>query len=243
MLLMGGIALQKQTFWGRVRSAYQRYDRMMEKQGFYVVLGVCVLIIVISAVLTFRQHKEAQIPVVVEKVQPAGGNQEAETLEEVLITSRGAVQTAAVPTEAPFSFAQPVSGVTLRFYSVDEPQYFSAANTWQVHSGIDLHTDYGAPVRASAAGTVAKVWEEGSLGLCVEVQHANGYSTCYAGLSSAEYVRAGDPVHQGQVIAHAGNGVLSESDDHPHLHFEIRRDGIPVDPLLVFLGIDDGAGM
>ena len=64
--------MQKQTFWGRMRVAYQRYDRMMEKQGFYVVLGVCVLIIVISAALTFHQRKEAQIPVVVEEAQSAG---------------------------------------------------------------------------------------------------------------------------------------------------------------------------
>lgn len=243
MLSMGGIALQKQTFWGRMRSAYQRYDRMMEKQGFYVVLGVCILIIVISAVLTFRQRKEAQIPMVVEKVQAAGGNQAAQTLDDMLIASQGAAQTAVIPTEPPFSFTQPVSGVTIRFYSVDEPQYFSAANAWQVHSGIDLQTDYGTPVKASAAGTVIKVGEEGGLGLCVEVLHTNGYSTCYAGLSSAEYVREGDPVHQGQVIAHAGNGVLPESEDGPHLHFEVRRNGVPVDPLLAFLGIDSEAGM
>jgi len=230
--------MQKQTFWDKMRAAYQRYDRMMEKQGFYVVLGVCVLIIVLSAVLTFRQRKEAQIPVVVEEVQTAGGNQEAQRLEGALIASQGAMQTAAVPTEPPFSFAQPVSGVTIRFYSVDEPQFFASANAWQVHPGIDLQTDYGTPVKASAAGTVAYVGDDGNMGLCVELTHHDGYSTYYAGLSSADYIRAGDPVHQGQVIAHAGDGVLAEGEDGPHLHFEVRRHGIPQDPLLVFLGLD-----
>ena len=230
--------MQKQTFWGRMRTAYQRYDRMMEKQGFYVVLGVCVLIIVLSAVLTFRQRKEAQIPVVVEEIQMVGGNQQAETLESALIASQGATQTAAVPTEPPLSFAQPVSGVTIRFYSADEPQFFAAANAWQVHSGIDLQTDYATPVKASAQGTVAWVGNDGNMGLCVELSHADGYSTYYAGLSSADYVKAGDPVYQGQVIGHAGEGVLAEGEDGPHLHFEVRRDGRPVDPLLVFLGLD-----
>lgn len=235
--------MQKQRFWDRMRSAYQHYDRMMEKQGFYVVLGVCVLIIVLSAVFTFRQRKEARIPVVVEEVESVGGNQYAQTLEEELIISQGAVQPVSVPTEAPISFAQPVTGVTIRFFSVDEPQYFAAANTWQVHTGIDLQTDYGAPVRASAAGTVLSVGEEGNLGLCVEVGHPEGYSTFYAGLSTAEYVRTGDPVQKGQVIAHAGNGVLSETEDGPHLHFEVRRNGKPVDPLLVFLGMDERNAM
>ena len=231
--------MEKQTFWNRVRSAYRRYDRMMEKQGFYVVLGVCVLIIVLSAVFTFRQRKEARIPVVVEEVESVGGNQYAQTLEEELIASQGAAQPVVVPTEAPVSFGQPVTGVTIRFFSVDEPQYFAAANTWQVHTGIDLQTNYGDPVRASAAGEVTSVGEEGNLGLCVEVSHSEGYSTFYAGLSTAEYVKAGDPVQKGQVIAHAGNGVLSETEDGPHLHFEVRRHGKPVDPLLVFLGIDE----
>ena len=230
--------MQKQTFWGKMRTAYQRYDRMMEKQGFYVVLGVCVLIIVLSAVLTFHQRKEAQIPVVVEEVKTAGGNQQAETLSEALIASQGAMPTAVIPTEPPLSFAQPVSGVTIRFYSAEEPQFFAASNAWQVHAGIDLQTDYGSPVKASAAGTVAWVGEDGNMGLCVEVTHEDGYSTYYAGLSSADYVRAGDPVHQGQVIAHAGDGVLAEGSDGPHLHFEVRRHGRPVDPLLVFLGLD-----
>lgn len=230
--------MQKQTFWGRMRAAYQRYDRMMEKQGFYVVLGVCVLIIVISAVFTFHQRKEAQIPVVVEEVKPAGGNQEAQLLNEALIASQGAMPTAVAPTEPPFSFAQPVSGVTIRFYSADEPQYFPAANAWQVHSGIDLQTDYGTPVKASASGTVVYVGHDGNMGLCVELTHADGYSTYYAGLSSADYIKTGDPVHQGQVIGHAGDGVLAEGAEGPHLHFEVRRDGRPVDPLLVFLGLD-----
>ncbi len=230
--------MQKATFWSKMRKAYQRYDRMMEKQGFYIVLGVCVLIIVVSAVVTFSQRREAQTPVVVERVEPAGGNQEAQTLQEALIASQGAQRTA-VPTVPPLAFMQPVSGVTIRFYSVDEPQYFEQSHAWQVHCGIDLQTDYGTPVKASAAGQVLRVGQDGEMGLCVELSHADGYSTYYAGLSSADYIRAGDPVHQGQVIAHTGNGVLAEAGDAPHLHFEVRRHGAAIDPLLAFLGIDE----
>ncbi|MBQ8150922.1 MAG: M23 family metallopeptidase [Clostridia bacterium] len=232
--------MQKQTFWDRMRTAYQRYDRMMEKQGFYVVLTVCVLIIVVSAVITFRQHREAEIPVVIEEVQSAGGNQNAQTLREAgeVIASQGASQPVALPTLQPFSFVQPVSGVTIRPFSLEEPAYFPATGIWQVHAGIDLQTDYGTPVKSSASGRVTQAGEMGGLGLCVEIDHENGYTTLYAGLASAEYVKAGDPVYQGQVIGHVGNGVLAEETDSPHLHFEVRRRGEPVDPLLIFLGID-----
>lgn len=238
-LSMGGIAMERQTFWDRMRSAYRRYDRMMEKQGFYVVLAVCVLIILVSAVLTFCQRREAQIPVVVEEAEPAGGSQNAQTLEDALVESSRASIVPAVPTEAPFAPVQPLSGVTIRLFTVEEPQYFAATHTWMVHPGIDLQSDYGAQVAACAAGTVKTAGGQGSMGPCVEIDHGNGYSSFYAGLAEAGLVRPGDPVRQGQVIGLAGNGVLAESEDGPHLHFEIRREGKPVDPLLVFLGIDN----
>lgn len=54
--------MQNSRFWQGVKRAYARYDRLMEKQGFYVVLGVCVLVIVLSAFYTFRMRDEAEEP-------------------------------------------------------------------------------------------------------------------------------------------------------------------------------------
>lgn len=230
--------MQSKRFWDRMKHAYQRYDRMMEKQGFYVVLGVCVLVIIISAVYTFSLRRDVAVPIVPEGVQDVGGTQQAQSLEEALIASRSAAQPVVVPTEPPFSFVQPVSGVTIRFFSVEEPQYFETVKAWQVHGGIDLMTDYGQPVVASASGTVTDVCNSGDLGLYVEIAHSGDYATLYAGLSDASYVQPGDPVTQGQVIGHAGNGVLAEGADGPHLHFEVRKAGTAMDPLLLFMGID-----
>ena len=149
----------------------------------------------------------------------------------------------AVPTQAPLRFSQPVNGFTDRGFSVTEPQYFSKTGVWQVHPGIDLQVAYGEVVKACGAGTVDAVWEDNQLGLCVRLNHEDGYQSLYAGLSNADYVRAGDPVAQGQTIGHAGNGVLAESDAEPHLHLEIWKDGRPVDPIAVFLGVDSGDTM
>lgn len=230
--------MEKIKWTDRIRNMYRRYDRMMEKQGFYVVLAVCVAIIVVSAVLTFCQRREAQIPVVVEDAAAEAGAQQAQTLAEAVAENRITAEATLLPTEPPLSFVQPVSGVTIRLFSADEPQYFAASNTWQVHSGIDLQTDYGTPVAAGASGTVAFAGEYGAMGLCVEIDHGNGYSTVYAGLAEAGFVRSGDPVRAGQTIGLAGGGLLCESSDGPHLHFEVRREGKPVDPLLAFLGLD-----
>lgn len=236
--------MQTNKFWQGVKSAYMRYDRMMEKQGFYVVLGVCVTVILLSAFFTFRMRNDAEeIPPEAgyEEAAVAGGSQNAQTLAQAqaLIASEGANAPLSVPTEPPFRLAQPVNGFTDRTFSVTEPVFFSQTGAWRVHTGIDLLTDYGAPVAAAAGGRVVAVWQDNEMGLCIRIDHGNGYQTVYAGMSSADYARAGDPVAQGQTVGHVGNGVLAESDGEPHLHFEVHHNGKAVDPLAVFLGIDN----
>ncbi|MBE5778442.1 MAG: M23 family metallopeptidase [Clostridiales bacterium] len=224
-----------------LRKAYLWYDRMMEKQGFYVVLAVCVLVIVISAVYTFRLREEESRIVTAKQAETAGGNQNAETLEEAreLIASQNAPEMLEpVPTESPLKLQQPVPGFVDREFSLEEPQFFAASGMWQIHAGIDLTAEYGTPVQCCLSGRVSRVWKDNEKGLTVMISHEGGYQSVYAGLSSADYVRQGDEVVKGQTIGHVGNGVLAESDAQPHLHFEIHREGKPVDPLAVFLGID-----
>ena len=236
--------MEKGREWQRVKEkwkrAYQRYDRMMEKQGFYVVLAVCVLVIGLSAFYTFYLRGEAaEEPVMRNEQAESVHNSQAQTLSEAqeLVTGGGTALT--VPTQAPFSLAQPVSGFLDRTFSDTEPQFFAQTNAWQVHAGIDLQAEYGTVVSACAGGTVKRVWQDNEMGLCVLIDHENGYETLYAGLSSTDYVQAGDPVMQGQTIGHSGNGVLAESDGLPHLHLEVHKNGRPVDPLAAFLGLDN----
>ena len=141
--------------------------------------------------------------------------------------------------DEPFRFSQPVNGFIDRDFSILEPQLFEAAHYWRVHPGIDLQADAGATVSACADGTVANVWEDHEMGLCIRIDHAYGYHTVYAGLSDASYVRRGDPVKSGQTIGHVGNGVLAESDALPHLHFEVRKGQTPIDPVELFLGLEN----
>ena len=220
-----------QKFKSGMKRAYQRYDRMMEKQGFYVVLAICVLVIGLSAFYTFRLRSEEEEPVLTSGEAESADSSQAQTLSEAKELVTGGETVLAVPTEAPFSLSQPVSGFLDRTFSNTEPQFF--------HAGIDLQAEYGTAVSACAGGKVERVWQDNELGLCVLIDHENGYETLYAGLSSADYVQAGDPVIQGQTLGHSGNGVLAESDGLPHLHLEVHKNGRPVDPLAAFLGLDN----
>ena len=96
------------------------------------------------------------------------------------------------------------------------------------HAGIDLAIPEGTPVYAAAPGRVVTAGWDGGYGLLVVIDHGDGYSTYYAHLSQL-LVSVGQFVEIGQRIARSGNTGLSTG---PHLHFEIRRDGVAVDPLL-----------
>jgi murein DD-endopeptidase MepM/ murein hydrolase activator NlpD len=96
-----------------------------------------------------------------------------------------------------------------------------------LHTGIDLLDDYGAPVRATAAGTVVTAGFEGGYGNMVEIDHGDGLTTRYAHLSSIE-VAPGQKVSFGTVLGRIGATGRATG---PHLHYEVRIDGEPVDPL------------
>jgi murein DD-endopeptidase MepM/ murein hydrolase activator NlpD len=96
------------------------------------------------------------------------------------------------------------------------------------HSGVDLAEPSGTPVRATLAGLAHVVASSTGYGLHVVLDHGHGLSSLYAHLSRVA-VADGDAVAAGEVIGAVGSSGNSTG---PHLHFEIRRDGLPEDPSL-----------
>jgi murein DD-endopeptidase MepM/ murein hydrolase activator NlpD len=101
-----------------------------------------------------------------------------------------------------------------------------------VHQGIDIAAAPGQPVRASADGIVMRATDQGGgLGKAVFLAHGFGLTTRYGHLSRIE-VRPGQRVKRGDVIGRVGSTGRSTG---PHLHYEVRLDGDPVDPLAYIL--------
>jgi murein DD-endopeptidase MepM/ murein hydrolase activator NlpD len=98
--------------------------------------------------------------------------------------------------------------------------------TERFHSGMDFGADYGAPITAAGPGIVIMADWYGGYGNAVILDHGNGITTLY-GHGSELLVQAGQAVTLGQPIATVGSTGLSTG---PHLHFEVRQDGDPVDP-------------
>src|SRR5262245_14621329 len=95
-----------------------------------------------------------------------------------------------------------------------------------MHTGLDLHGETGDPVRATADGTVIAAGWSGGYGRVVDIDHHNGLSTRYAHLSSID-VRVGQSVKSGHIVGKIGSTGRSTG---PHLHYETRLKGEPVDP-------------
>jgi len=137
------------------------------------------------------------------------------------------------PALASLRRADPPPTPALRWPLV-EPRLSSAfgARWGRPHEGIDLAAPIGTPIHAAEAGQVIYAGDEvKGYGNMVVLSHAGGLVTVYAH-SSVLLVRTGDQVTQGQEIARVGQSGRATA---PHLHFEVRRAKVPLDPLR-FLG-------
>lgn len=95
------------------------------------------------------------------------------------------------------------------------------------HSGIDIGVDEGTPVHAADSGVIVWSGWMGGYGYAVVIDHGNGLSTLY-GHNSELAVDEGQSVSKGQVVAYTGSTGNSTG---PHVHFEVRENGDPVDPM------------
>ncbi|MEH7443405.1 peptidoglycan DD-metalloendopeptidase family protein [Bacillus sp. JJ1122] len=103
-------------------------------------------------------------------------------------------------------------------------------NTYHPNTGLDIASKDGKEfdVVASLSGTVTKVMEDGLLGNVIVIEHDKGIVTQYQSVKDYE-VKVGDQVEQGQVIAKSGTSLINEKAGN-HVHFEIRKDNVPVNP-------------
>lgn len=104
-------------------------------------------------------------------------------------------------------------------------------NTYRENKGIDIAMENGKSfdVVASLSGNVTKSEKDSILGNIVEIEHDNGIVTVYQSLADVQ-VQEGESVEQGDVIAKAGDNLYNK-DAGIHVHFEVRKDGLPLNPL------------
>lgn len=130
------------------------------------------------------------------------------------------------------TFQKPVEGDIVREYAKDNLIYSATLEEWTTHMGIDIKAEKTTVVKAAEAGTIKSIKNDPRYGLTIVIEHEDNFQTVYANLLTSEFVVEGEKVEKGQSIGTVGNTAVFEIADEPHLHFEVLKDALPVDPTI-----------
>ncbi len=124
-----------------------------------------------------------------------------------------------------------VGGEILKDYSMDMLVLSQTMRDWRTHSGVDIGGNIGDKVFCISDGEVAEVYKDDLYGVTVKVDHGE-YTSVYMNLAEelGAGVEVGKKVVSGATIGMIGNSAGCEAADAPHLHFELLKDGVQVDP-------------
>lgn len=129
-------------------------------------------------------------------------------------------------------FDAPSSGEIVKDFAQESLVFSNTLDEWTTHSGIDIKADKMSIVTAAEEGTIESIKNDPRYGLTITIAHRDGFKTIYSNLLTTEFVTENEIVEKGQTIATVGESASFEVADEPHLHFEIYKDGIPVNPTI-----------
>lgn len=127
-------------------------------------------------------------------------------------------------------FIFPVEGEVIKEFAKDNLIYSETLEEWITHTGIDIKAERSTIVKTVADGMVKSIKNDPRYGLTVIIEHSNGYVSSYSSLLTAEFVKEGEKVEQGQTIGTVGNSAVFEVAEDNHLHFELLKDGSNINP-------------
>lgn len=208
--------------------------KKLQEKGYYIVLFLCVLAVGISGYIfvstAIRQNAREEtlsVPLTAESVPKTDKTQTAAAVGEDL--EEDEKETEKAEESAKILSVAPVKGEVQQEFSVTELSYNPTTRDWRLHSAVDIAAE-GQSVSACMAGTVTKVYDDEYLGTTVVIRHDGGYESRYCNLTAMPTVKVGDAVNAGQTIGAVGETAIVESAQEPHLHFELLKNGEPVDP-------------
>jgi stage II sporulation protein Q len=210
-----------------------KVKRFMKKRWVYPAIYIASAAIILTAVLWFQNSNNQ-----------ATDNEQID-YEATDLTGKKYDEPALEVNRSMENFSMPVTDpdavvIQKQFYDFDgsaeeqEAALVFYNNTYHPNTGIDITMENGEAfeVVAALSGTVTNVLEDSLLGNVIEIEHDKGIVTQYQSVTDID-VKVGDQVDQGQALAKAGKSLYNEEAG-THLHFEIRKDGVAVNPIDYF---------
>ncbi|MBD7912659.1 M23 family metallopeptidase [Clostridium cibarium] len=228
----------------------QKVKDFFRKEGFYVVLFICLCIVTTVATIAFKKANTSE-----SKSEVADQKQEitlnvddkdkdvssqvpnAERVENTQKNQENKDATKAVMTNNNVKFKNPTEGALLRGYTYPKPVKINDKELRTI-SGIDVQAKVGSDVKAAADGVVENVGQgDVQEGIAILIKHANGMKTKYCNLDSKTLVKQGDKVTGGTVIGKVGTSVKIFGDNYNKEYLNIQvfnANNEQVDPLKYF---------
>ena len=163
------------------------------------------------------------------KIQTKQNEQIKENVEKKEQTAN--VETKKQEEKAPEpTFIKPIEGEIIKEFANENLIYSETLKEWVTHNGIDIKAQKASIVKATEQGTVSAIKNDPRYGITVVIEHTNGYVSIYSYLLTAEFVKEGEKIKQGQTIGTVGNTAVFEIADESHLHFEMLKDNKYINP-------------
>ena len=218
--------------------------KLLEKDGFYLALFVCICLVAIGGVWFTKNNVDelTSNDLFVNKTNENSKRDE----DEVHLIEKEAEKDDSIPTsteskenlekakekqENKSSKLSFLGTKVVREYSEKEPSYSKTLDLWEIHKGLDISADKGYEVKSLLDGKVVNVFKDDKHGISVRVEGANNVVVVYSNLDEKTNVKKGQEVTEGQVLGTVGNTTSVESEDGTHVHVEAFKCEESIDPM------------
>ena len=209
----------------------------MKIKHLILIISIFIISAVASATYVYFSADEGEIYTPVEINVPKNDINEIET--EVDINSNDElennIETSGDNNEdKPLEFIMPVNSNKFGMeFSNGQLIYSKTLNEWRTHNGLDILEKSGTPVFAIESGIIKEIVSSSDEGIKITIEHKDGYKSVYSNLSTTKMVNLNDKVEKGQVISGIGKTSGFEYQEPDHLHFELYKDDLLIDPLSI----------
>ena len=218
--------------------------KLLEKDGFYLALFVCICLVAIGGVWFTKNNVDelTSNDLFVNKTNENSKRDEDEVHliekeaenDDSIPTSTGSKENLEKAKEKQENKSSKLSFLgtkVVREYSEKEPSYSKTLDLWEIHKGLDISADKGYEVKSLLDGKVVNVFKDDKHGISVRVEGANNVVVVYSNLDEKTNVKKGQEVTEGQVLGTVGNTTSVESEDGTHVHVEAFKGEESIDPM------------
>lgn len=215
-----------------------KVSNFLKKEGFYVILFVCLCIVATVAAVTIKNNKDIKSAHLEQsKLAEQGSENSSVNYQDALQVKDDAQSNAAasksqkVNASSEIVFVKPVEGTLARAYS-ENPVYWESTRSYRANLGYEIKAVLGKPVVAVMAGKIESIDATSVEGVKIVINHQNGIKTVYSNLDAKVKVTVGQDVKQGAELGLVGKTSLNSAYENygDHIHFGVMKGNDYVDP-------------